>query len=69
MYPEQQKKPSYDKTLYVNVKLPPQVKRKLDEITASEDSSYTKTGIIRMLVQRFLTALEENKSTISILTY
>jgi predicted transcriptional regulator len=62
-------KPPYDKTLYVNVKLPPQVKRKLDEITAGEYSSYTKTGIIRMLVQRFLTALEENRSTISILTH
>lgn len=55
-----------DSSLYLNIKLPAEVKRRLDNSCSGPAAAVSKTGLVRTLLARYYDAVDCGKTQISI---
>ncbi|MDB4665041.1 hypothetical protein OAE97_01695 [Verrucomicrobia bacterium] len=53
-----------DRSLYVSLKLPRQLKERLDDVTTGDKAIYKKTALIRYLLNEFFSAREQGRKVI-----
>ena len=55
-----------DSSLYLNIKLPAEVKRRLDNSCSGPTAALSKTGLVRVLLARYFDAVDRGETKISI---
>ena len=53
-----------DRSLYVSLKLPQQLKERLDDVTTGDAAIYKKTALIRYLLSEFFQARDKGRKVI-----
>jgi|TARA_E500000331_G_scaffold126878_1_gene124494 hypothetical protein len=55
-----------DRSLYVSLKLPQQLKARLDDVTTGDTAVYKKTALIRYLLTEFFQARDSGRKVINL---
>ena len=55
-----------DRSLYVSLKLPQQLKQRLDDVTIGDTAVYKKTALIRYLLTEFFQARDSGRKVINL---